>query len=67
MRIYVIPSVVCAMRGSNLTKFYEILDWGSKLMNVMRRILFRFVSVLDTQICRNLAYHTKTYENFNDN
>ena len=51
------------MHDRNLTRFCEVLDWGSKLMNVVRRVLFRFVSVLDTQISRNLAYHTKMYEN----
>jgi len=55
------------MRDRNLTNFYEILDWGSKLMNVVRRVLFRFMSVLGTQIYRNLAYHTKMYEHFNGN
>jgi hypothetical protein len=55
------------MHDRNLTNFYEVLNWGSKLINFVRRVLFRFVSVLDTQVYRNLAYHTKIYENFNDN
>jgi hypothetical protein len=59
--------LVCAMHHRNLTNFYEVLYWGAKLMNVARRVLFRFVSALDTQGSQNLAYHIKMDGNFNDN